>query len=63
MASTLKMMVIQQGLLCGVLGKSGLGLYHMLQPSEYYDTVTVTRRLCLRSAWIVNAEGPRYTGC
>lgn len=43
MASTLKMMVIQQGLLCGVLGKSGLGLYHMLQPSEYYDTVTVTR--------------------
>lgn len=43
MASTLKMMVIPQGLLCGVLGKSGLGPYHMLHPSEYYVTVTVTQ--------------------
>lgn len=43
MASALKMMIIQQGLLCGVLGKGGLGPYHMWQPSEYYVTVTVTQ--------------------
>lgn len=45
MASTLKMMITQQGLHCGVLGKSGLGPYRMLQPSEHdVATVTVTER-------------------
>lgn len=47
MASTLKMMITQQGLLCGVLGKSDVGPYYMLQLSEHCVTVSQGSACCL----------------